>query len=103
MANVPAQDVGKSKITIKGTTTVIAQSCQLNQILIAVTSAGTAWTMQIQDKASVPFILVPAFTLALPTDPGPIRIPFDWPVYMDGGIDIITAGTTAGVVYVWMI
>jgi hypothetical protein len=103
MANVPTQDVGKTKITIKGTTTVIDTSCQLNQICIAVENAGTAWTMKIQDKATIPFVIVPTFTMIVPADPGPIIIPFDWPLYMDGGIDIITAGTTAGVAYVWMI
>lgn len=88
------------------TTTVIASSCVVFLIVIGCVNAGTAWTLKIQDKASSPNVLIPAFTLTVPTD-GKVNILLnlekDFPLPMEGGIDIITAGTTAGEVSVWMI
>lgn len=88
------------------TTTVIATSCVLFLIAIACAAAGTAWTLQIQDKASPPNVLIPAFTLTVPTD-GKVNLLLnleqDFPLPMNGGIDIITTGTAAGIVAVWMI
>ncbi len=88
------------------TTNVIATSCVVFLIAVACAGAGTAWTMEIRDKSPTPNVLVPAFTLTVPTD-GKVNILLnleqDFPLPMNGGIDIITAGTTAGVVAVWMI
>lgn len=94
------------RITSKTTTTVIDTSCVVFLIVIACAGAGTAFTLQIQDKASTPNVLIPAFTLTVPTDGKAnvlLNLEKDFPLPMDGGIDIITSGTTAGVVAVWMI
>jgi hypothetical protein len=54
--------------------------------------------MRIQDLTSPdPFIWIPDFTLSVPVDGYPNVIgKFDLPLPMNGGIDIVTAGTTAG-------
>lgn len=87
-----------ARITTKTTTTLIAASVYLRRLVISCSIAGTAWTLQIQDKASAPKIWVPAFTLTVPATGLPTIITFDDPIPMTGGIDIVTAGTTAGVV-----
>ena len=93
------------RIDSSTTTTPIATSCVVFLIVVACSNAGTAWTLKIQDKATTPNVLIPAFTLAVPTD-GKVNVLLnleqDFPLPMDGGIDIITVGT-AGVVSVWMI
>jgi hypothetical protein len=65
-----------------------------------VSNAGTSWTFQIRDKAATPSILLSG-TLALPGDGLPVKVHFDESLYMDAGIDIVTAGTP-GVVDVWL-
>jgi len=94
-------------INTKTTTQAVTESCLLLQVVIGCADAGTAWTLKIQDGSSPnPFVVVPAFTLAVPTADGkPIQLNFDYPLPMTGGIDIITAGTTAGTggVTVWLI
>ncbi len=93
------------RITTSATTNVINTSCVVFLIVLSCSNAGTAWTLKVQDKATTPNILIPAFTLALPTD-GKVNILLnleqDFPLPMDGGIDIITAGTP-GVVSGWTI
>lgn len=90
------------RITTNGTFTPVAQSCLLGQIVIACKLAGTAWTLEIKDKAAAPRSLVVPFTLTVPADGKPIIIKFDYLVSMDGGIDIVTAGSTPGQVAVWV-
>ena len=92
----------KRIITDASTTTVLSESCVVFEIVIAIAAIGTTWTLQIQDKASSPCILVPKFTAALPTDFKPIIMNFNEPVTMDGGIDIITTGTH-GEACIWLI
>jgi len=93
------------RIDTSTTTTAIATSCVVFLIVISCPNAGTSWTLKIQDKATTPNVLIPAFTLTVPTD-GKVNVLLnleqDFPLPMDGGIDIITSGT-AGVVAVWMI
>lgn len=91
-----------TRITTKATFTPVNVSCILKQIVIACAAAGTAWTLQVQDKAASPNVLVAAFTLTVPADDKPIIIFFEQPIPMDAGIDIITAGTTAGQASVWL-
>jgi hypothetical protein len=83
-------------------TTVVSTSCAVKQIVISVFSAGTGWVLRIQDIAAIPFVLVPPTTLTAPSTPSAAIINFDEPVYMEGGVNVVTSGTTAGVVYVWV-
>ena len=95
-------------INSKTTTHAVIASCLLEQVVIACADAGTAWTLKIQDLSSPnPRVVVPPCTLAVPTDGKPVIIlgrEF-FPLPMEGGIDIVTAGTTAGPggVTVWLI
>lgn len=92
------------RIVTSATTTVIAQSCSLRQLVISCVNAGTTWTLQIQDKAGSPNVLIPAFDLLVPVDGRP-NVDIKWeeyPIPMSGGIDIITAGGSPGEVMVSM-
>lgn len=90
------------RIAANGTFTPVAVSCVLKQIVYSCSNAGTTWTLQIQDKAGTPNIIVPAIALVV-GGPNIVLSPF-WisPIPMDAGIDIITAGAAAGVVFVWL-
>lgn len=98
---VPVQ----KRITTNATTTAIATSCVISQIVIACAVAGSSWTLKIQDKASSPFVLIPAFTLIVPPDGYPnVVLNLASPIPMSGGIDIVTAGGSGTrEVAVWMI
>jgi hypothetical protein len=87
------------RIATNTTVTPIAVSCVLKQIVFSCSNAGTTWTLQIQDKAGKPNILIPALTLTLG---GPTIVYFKEAIPMDAGIDIITAGAAPGVVVVWL-
>jgi hypothetical protein len=65
-------------------------------------NAGTSWTFQIKDKSGTPLLLTPAITLTVPTAAPVTVLSLNEPILMTGGIDIVTAGTTAGVVDVWV-
>ncbi len=91
----------RNRITTSVATVVTAAGCSVSSIVIAVADAGTSWTFLIRDKASPAKILVPLTTLAVPTTPTPVIIHFDDPIVMEGGIDVVTAGTP-GVVNVWV-
>jgi len=92
-------------IKTKTTTHAVVGSCLLLQAVISCSDPGTAFTFALQDLSSPdPFIWIPAFTLAVPSDGYPNVIgKFELPLPCTGGIDIVTAGTTAGVVAVCLI
>lgn len=93
-------------INTKTTKHVVTSSCLLYQIVIACADAGTAWTLTIHDLSSPnQLVVVPPCTLAVPTDGKPVIIFFEQPLPMQDGIDIVTAGTTAGTggVTVWLV
>jgi hypothetical protein len=92
----------KKRIVTAAVTTIVSSSCVLYEYVIAVAAPGTSFTVRIQDKASPPVILVPTFTVAVPTTGLPIYQKFEEPLPMDGGIDIITTGTP-GEVGIWMV
>ena len=94
----------RKRITTAATTTVTSTRCLISQVVISCASAGTTFKLKIQDKATPsPFVLIPEFTLIVPTDgmPNVDLLWKDFPVSMDGGIDIITTGTP-GEVSVWL-
>lgn len=88
-------------ITTKTTTTPTSSTCYVSSVVISCSAAGSTWTFKIQDKSGTPLILVPAFTLTVPTNL-PLVISLTEPILMTSGIDIVTAGTTAGTVDVWI-
>jgi hypothetical protein len=92
----------KKRITTSTTTVVKAESCAVTQIVISVANAGTTWKFKMQDKALSPFVLIPEITVAAPTTSTTAIINFDDPIYMDGGVDIITSSGTPGEIAVWI-
>lgn len=90
----------KKKITTNATTALAATSGAVKQIVIACSNAGTTWTLRIEDGDG--FVLVPTFTLTVPTDGLPKIIVFDQPIYMSNGISAVTAGAAAGQVQIWV-
>src|SRR6266851_5405010 len=91
------------RIADKATHTLFTLSVAIRQIVISVAAPGTAWTIKIQDKTPTnPLILIPATALSAPSSPTAAVLEFDQPVYMFGGVDIITAGTTPGELAVWI-
>jgi hypothetical protein len=95
------------RITSKVTTTFLSVPCIIVQLVIAVASEGTAFTFSLQDKGSPAKVLIPTYTVelapsAVQKPSNPRILTFQYPVYMEGGIDIITAGTTAGEISVWI-
>ncbi len=90
-------------VTTKTTTNIVSESVTMSQIVFLCTGAGTTWALKIQDKASTPRIWFGPVDLTVPADGKPIIINFTVPVYMEGGIDVITSGGTAGVLDIQII
>ena len=79
-------------ITTKTTTHVATAKAVLYTVIINVSGAGTSWTLTIQDvDPVVPHIL---YSATVVTGTTVIELPVG--VNMNGGIDVVTAGTTAG-------
>ena len=83
-------------LTTNVTNTSVAQTATLYGITINCSTAGTAWTITIRDKSGTPQNVINALTFATSQNPLTIQIPLPG-IVMNGGIDIITAGTTPGV------
>jgi hypothetical protein len=79
-----------------------SRSVTVRQILIVISSAGTTWKIKLQDMALTPAILVPPWTVIVPSDGKPFYQSFDNPIPMEGGIDFITVSGTPGVADIWM-
>jgi hypothetical protein len=68
-------------------------------------SPGSGWKFLVQDKGSPGVtikIIVPEITLSTPSDPDRKKVFFDDPIPADGGIDVVTFGSTPGVLNVWL-
>jgi hypothetical protein len=84
-------------ITTSATTTVVASTAYVYTVTVAVSNAGTAWTITIRSKEGTPKILYSATAAVGTTTP----ISAEVPIGLTSGIDIVTAGT-AGVADVWV-
>lgn len=89
------------RITTNTTTVIVATTCLLAQLVIAVNGAGTTWKLRVQDGASPAHTIVPSADVIVPTDGKPIIINFDLPVTMTDGIKVVTPSGTPGEVTVW--
>jgi len=85
-------------LTANGTTTVTSTTAYIKAIQITCTTAGTTETITIRDKGGTPKTLYQSGTLVV----GSVFTYQGAPLLMTGGIDIIYAGTTAGVVDVFL-
>jgi hypothetical protein len=97
----------RKRIITSTTTTFIAQSTFIRQIIISVVDAGTTWKLRIQDKDTIPYVLVDDYTLSIASDGKPAMLDFtgqagDLGVYMIKGIDIVTTGANPGIACVWI-
>jgi hypothetical protein len=84
-------------ITTSASTTVTSATAYVYTVTIAVTNAGTGWTITIRSKEGTPKILYTATAAIGTTTP----ISAEVPIGLTSGIDIVTAGT-AGVADVWI-
>jgi hypothetical protein len=84
-------------ITTSTTTTVVASTAYVYTVQVAVSNAGTAWTITIRSKEGTPKILYTATAAVGST----MVITAEVPIGLVSGIDIVTAGT-AGVADIWI-
>lgn len=92
-------------ITANGTITVVDHSVFLEWLHITVTNAGNSATIGVFNRETPPKAVIPPTTLADPGadvagqlfNPNPPRN-----FWMEGGIDIVTAGNTPGITDVWI-
>jgi hypothetical protein len=92
-------------ITTNGTVTVVDHSVFATWALISVSSAGNNSKIGIRNRETPPKFVVPMTTMVDPGadvsgatfNPNPPRY-----IWMEGGIEIVTTGTTPGVVDVWI-
>jgi|SRR5215472_1620840 len=85
-----------TKISANGTVTPLPFPAFLSMIMVSVTSAGSAWTLQITDTSGN------AIYVANPVAVGNFYQLLPGVTYMSGQVNIVTSGTTAGVAYVWL-
>jgi hypothetical protein len=88
----------RAHIAANATTTLIATSCFVSQISSVCSNAGSAWVVTVQDRDAPPRALALAQTQALSADGKPVIINWEKPILAVNGINIVAAGTTAGVV-----
>ncbi|HEX3108112.1 MAG TPA: hypothetical protein VHU41_03380 [Thermoanaerobaculia bacterium] len=85
-------------ITTKTTTTPTASTAYISSITICVSGAGTSWSISVQNKEATPKIYYTVSSVAL----GTTTFNFTEPILATSGIDIVTAGTTAGTMDVFI-
>ena len=78
-------------ITTKATTHVMTKTCTFYTAIITVTGAGTSWTITLQDLSTTPKTIYTATVAA-----GTTVIALPVGILCTGGIDLVSAGTTAG-------
>jgi hypothetical protein len=72
---------------------VTSKSSYITSVVISCSNAGTAWLLHIQD--GVGKILIPPFTLSVPTDGLPnVNVSFDEPQVMRNGVYILWPGSS---------
>jgi hypothetical protein len=92
---------------IIGNTVIIvaAVTVYLEWFLVTVTETGTNWTFAIRNKETVPKYLVPAIALAKAGINQQTQLFNTTPprlFWMEGGMEIVTAGPTPGNIDVWV-
>ena len=101
MARV-AQDVYRLHVTTNGTFDVADESCYVAGIIISTSTLGSAWSVKLQDKAAVPMAILSSTVL---TSSLPIPWIIDFTTIRPnavGGVNLITSGTTPGIIDVWL-
>ena len=86
-------------ITNKATLQIETTNAELSSIYLCCSNAGTAWSFAIQDGSVGPKIILDLPTLTAFSN---AIYEFKDRVRMESGINIVTGGTTAGVIDVWV-
>ena len=81
--------------------TVDDQNAWVSQIVLSVEDAGTNWQLRIEDRDTIPHILVPTFTVGRAQGLLADVLGFAQPVFMVNGINIFTTGN-AGFMSIWL-
>ena len=90
-----------ANITTNATTTVTAVTAYVTSIVISTIVAGTASTIIVQDLSGTPLKMLNGLvSAALSTTPTIISLVS--PAKMIGGINIVTSGTVAATINVWV-
>jgi hypothetical protein len=84
-------------ITTKTTTTPVSATVVLHTIVVNVSGAGTSWTLSIQNKETTAKVV---YAATVTTGTTVIALPVG--IVMTSGIDIVTAGSTAGTMDVFL-
>lgn len=98
---IKSVNTSENHITSQTTTTPTSSTAYISSIAITVTAAGTASNITIRDKQGTPVVLVNSLSTTS-TNTTPTVVTFDEPVKMTSGIDIVTDGTLAATVNVWI-
>lgn len=88
-------------ITTNTTNTPVTSNIRLYGITYNCSNAGTAWTLTVKDKQGTPAIVLATGSLTQSTTPVTTTIPIPG-ILLTGGVDIVTAGTTPGVLDLWL-
>ena len=88
-------------INSSGTITVQDESTWVSQIVLSVEDPGTNWQFRIEDRDTPPHVLIPTFTLGRVQGLTVDIVAFAIPLFMQNGINIITAGN-AGSLSLWL-
>lgn len=90
-----------AQLTGNGTTSINAVTSYISSIAITVSSAGTGSAIAIEDRQATPFLLVNNLATTS-VSAGPTIYNFTRPMKMTGGIQIVTSGTSAATVNVFI-
>ncbi len=85
-------------ITTNTTTTPTSSTAYISAILVTCTAAGTTETIVIRNKEGTPKVIYQSPTLTV----GTVPIPLPEPIIATSGIDIVTAGSAAATVDVFV-
>lgn len=85
-------------ITTNATTNVTSATAYVSTMQVSVSGAGTSWALTIRTKEATPKILYTASAAVGSVTPINVTVP----IVATSGIEILTAGTTPGVVDVWI-
>jgi hypothetical protein len=91
-------------ITTNATNTILppgtATAIRVKQIVLNISGTPSAWVVKIQTKAATPMVLYTNTFNAATTVT--IQVGFGDGVVAQGGVDIITSGTTPGIADLWV-
>jgi len=84
------------------TVTPVDKSCYLTQLAWLCSDAGTNWKAAIRSRGSTPMIVGLGTTQT--ASPNGLATPqkYDFPLFMENGIDVAHISGTAGVVDIWI-